>query len=106
MCSALSRLRGHVRTTADAIRWACLLDATAPKAGNVYPGCPFADLTYAHFVTAAEITALLTLSRLNSKTQFLVIADRYTNEIQQARRFEKNWRPGATPLSKWPTVPR
>ena len=25
------------------------------------------------------------------KTQFLVIADRYTNEIQQARRFEKNY---------------
>lgn len=41
--------------------------------------------------SAAEITALITLSRLDTKTRFLVIADRYTNEIQQARRYEKNY---------------
>ncbi len=40
---------------------------------------------------AAEITAFITLSRLESKTRFLVIADRYTSEIQQARRYEKNY---------------
>ncbi len=40
---------------------------------------------------AAEITAFITLDRLDSKTRFLVIADRYTSEIQQARRFEKNY---------------
>ena len=42
---------------ADAVRWACILEATAPKAGNVYPGRDFGDLTYIDFVTAAEITA-------------------------------------------------
>jgi len=40
---------------------------------------------------AAEITAFITLSKLDSKTRFLVIADRYTSEIQQARRYEKNY---------------
>ncbi|MEW5995400.1 MAG: histidine kinase dimerization/phospho-acceptor domain-containing protein, partial [Candidatus Zixiibacteriota bacterium] len=40
---------------------------------------------------AAEITTIITLNKLNNKTRFLVVADRYTNEIQQARRFEKNY---------------
>ncbi|UCD16331.1 MAG: HAMP domain-containing protein [Candidatus Zixiibacteriota bacterium] len=40
---------------------------------------------------AAELTAIITLHRLEEKTRFLVIADRYTYEIQQARRFEKNF---------------
>jgi signal transduction histidine kinase len=40
---------------------------------------------------AAELTAIITLNKLENKTRFLVIADRYTNEIQQARRFEKNY---------------
>lgn len=39
----------------------------------------------------AEITAIITLGELQNKTQFLGVADRYTNEIQQARRFEKNF---------------
>lgn len=40
---------------------------------------------------AAELAAIITLYRLEDKTRFLAIADRYTNEIQQARRFEKNF---------------
>jgi two-component system NtrC family sensor kinase len=40
---------------------------------------------------AAEITAIITLNKLTNKTRFLVVADRYTNDIQQARRFEKNY---------------
>ncbi|MBD3168472.1 MAG: HAMP domain-containing protein [candidate division Zixibacteria bacterium] len=40
---------------------------------------------------AAEITSIITLHRLDNKTRFLVVADRYTNEIQQARRYEKNF---------------
>jgi len=39
----------------------------------------------------AEITSIITLEKLQNKTQFLGVADRYTNEIQQARRFEKNF---------------
>lgn len=39
----------------------------------------------------AEITSIFTLEKLQNKTQFLGVADRYTNEIQQARRFEKNF---------------
>jgi two-component system NtrC family sensor kinase len=39
----------------------------------------------------AGITSIITLNKLQNKTQFLGVADRYTNEIQQARRFEKNF---------------
>ncbi len=43
-------------------------------------------------LTGAMIfSTIIILRRLETKTQFLVIADRYTNEIQQARRFEKNY---------------
>lgn len=40
---------------------------------------------------AAELTAIITLYKLEEKTRFLAIADRYTYEVQQARRFEKNY---------------
>jgi triphosphoribosyl-dephospho-CoA synthase len=42
---------------ADFIRTACVLEATAPKVGNVHPNASFKDLTYDHFVTAAECTS-------------------------------------------------
>jgi len=41
--------------------------------------------------TGASVTAWLTLNRLERKINFLEIADHYTTEIQQARRFEKNY---------------
>ena len=46
-----------VTSPAEAVRWACLLEATAPKVGNVYPGRPFENLSYADFVAAADIAA-------------------------------------------------
>ncbi len=36
-------------------------------------------------------TTVVLLNQLDNKTRYLVIVDRYTNEIQQARRFEKNY---------------
>jgi triphosphoribosyl-dephospho-CoA synthase len=54
----LQPVRAQVRSTADAVRWACILEATAPKAGNVFPGRSHRDLCYFHFVTAAEIAAV------------------------------------------------
>lgn len=44
-------------TLADQIEIACLLEATAPKLGNVHPGAPFHDATYDDFVTAARLVA-------------------------------------------------
>jgi len=41
--------------------------------------------------TGATLTAYATLNRLEKKINFLEIADRYTTEIQQARRFENNF---------------
>ena len=45
------------------------------------------------FLLAAAVTAAawIMLSRLEVRLKFLEVADRYTMEIQQARRFEKNY---------------
>lgn len=57
MIDATLGLRLHAKTPEDAVRWCCILEATAPKAGNVFPSRSFRDLTYQDFVEAAEITA-------------------------------------------------
>jgi len=41
--------------------------------------------------TGMTVSAWLTLNRLQQKLKFLEITDHYTTEIQQARRFEKNY---------------
>lgn len=52
------RVFRHLSSTpADAVRWACVLEATAPKPGNVFPGRGFADLNHGDFIAAAEIAA-------------------------------------------------
>lgn len=51
----LAAIRSTIDSCGDAVRWACVLEATAPKAGNVHPGQSFSDLNYLHFVEAAEI---------------------------------------------------
>ncbi len=55
MVDPLDLIRNAIDSPADAVRWACLLEATAPKPGNVYPGRSFGDLQYLDFVAAAEI---------------------------------------------------
>ncbi|WP_182867574.1 triphosphoribosyl-dephospho-CoA synthase [Stieleria mannarensis] len=57
MTGGLEALRRACTCPADAIRWACVLEATAPKAGNVSPGRDFEDLAYLDFITAAELAA-------------------------------------------------
>ena len=42
---------------ADQIRTACLLEATAPKPGNVHPEAAFVDMTYLDLVRSAEAVA-------------------------------------------------
>ena len=41
----------------ELVRRACLTECSARKPGNVYPGADFPDLTYAHFVAAADVAA-------------------------------------------------
>ena len=41
------------RAIVAAAQLACVIEATAPKPGNVSPGRPFADLTYEDFLAAA-----------------------------------------------------
>ena len=53
----LETIRRQCTRASDAIRWACILEATAPKVGNVYPGRDFQDLSYLDFVAAAQLSA-------------------------------------------------
>ena len=53
----LQPFRHRCTSPSAAIRWACILEATAPKAGNVFPGQSFADLNYSDFIAAAELTS-------------------------------------------------
>ena len=58
MIDRLSAIRRLQTDTAGAIRWACILEAAAPKPGNVHPGSRFNDLCYDDFVSAAETSAV------------------------------------------------
>ncbi|MEM8913552.1 MAG: triphosphoribosyl-dephospho-CoA synthase [Planctomycetota bacterium] len=57
MSDAWQNLNRVVKTPADAILYACILEATAPKPGNVHPTASFDDLSFEDFVTAANIGA-------------------------------------------------
>lgn len=41
----------------NAVEWACILEATAQKPGNVHPRASFADLDYPDFVRAASASS-------------------------------------------------
>jgi len=45
------------QTRGDFVRMACVLEASAPKVGNVHPSASFNDLRFADFVIAADRTA-------------------------------------------------
>ena len=57
MTDPIESIRSICSGPPEAVRWACLLEATSPKAGNVYPGQAFTDLAYVDFVAAAEIAS-------------------------------------------------
>ena len=48
---------GFVWTIGQYVELACILEASAPKAGNVHPGASFADMTYVDFVASAIAVA-------------------------------------------------
>src|SRR5258706_9708705 len=56
MTSIMRSASGEVRLAADvaiAAQLACLIEASAPKPGNVSPGRSFADLSYEDFLASA-----------------------------------------------------
>ena len=57
MSDPLQPLRQLCTSPSTALRWACILEATAPKVGNVFPGHSFEDLSHLDFMVAAEITS-------------------------------------------------
>ena len=57
MPNSLEYLRTLCLTTEDAVHWACILEATSPKPGNVFPSRTFNDLSYLDFVAAAQVSA-------------------------------------------------
>lgn len=54
MHDPLAAYRRLARSAGDRIRWACALEAVAPKFGNVHPSASFADLHAADFLAAGE----------------------------------------------------
>ncbi|MAE62865.1 MAG: triphosphoribosyl-dephospho-CoA synthetase [Phycisphaeraceae bacterium] len=42
-------------TCGQLAQWACLLEVTAPKAGNVHPGASFDDMTWDDFAVSAAV---------------------------------------------------
>lgn len=54
MTSPLASYRQLIATPLDAVSWACALEATAPKLGNVHPSAAFDDLRWRHFAAAAD----------------------------------------------------
>ena len=48
-------------------------------------------LSFVVFAVVVTIGAWILISRLQGRLRFLEAADRYTMEIQQTRRFEKNY---------------
>jgi len=53
-----AELRQWIESPADAVRWACGLEVTAPKLGNVHLSKSFVDLSAAEFLIAAEELAI------------------------------------------------
>ncbi len=43
----------HAWTVAAAAEFACVLEASSPKLGNVHPGAAFVDMNYGHFLKSA-----------------------------------------------------
>lgn len=57
MSHILARYKDFCRSDADAIRWACALEAMSPKLGNVHPTANFPDLKMHHFLIAGDALA-------------------------------------------------
>lgn len=55
--TALAKLRAETRDPVEAIRLACVWEATAPKVGNVHPELAFDDCDYQDFCRAAAVVA-------------------------------------------------
>lgn len=79
MLDPLDLLRTSIHSPADAVRWACLLEAIAPKPGNVYPGRSFVDMQYQDFVTAAELVSRIFAERL------LPISERMLSAVELSK---------------------
>lgn len=55
--TALRQISLPTKTLADQLRAACILECTAPKPGNVFPGASFVDVSYTDFLASAEAIA-------------------------------------------------
>ncbi len=60
-------------TVAAAAQLACVLEATAPKVGNVHPGAAFADMSYSDFLESAAAIASVFESAANLSIGELVL---------------------------------
>lgn len=80
----MNGLRRQVTGDRERTVWACLLEATAIKAGNVHPTASFADLTYRDFIAAAEAIAPVMDSDAVGLGDLVLAAVRVTRERCQS----------------------
>lgn len=78
MANGLNSVRESVHSIGDAVRTACVLEASAPKAGNVYPGQSFDSLHYQDFVVAADLLARAMSASEQSTAQRALVACKET----------------------------
>ena len=79
MPDPLEPYRRLCTSPADAMRWACILEASAPKVGNVHPGRSFKDLACTDFLEAAEITCQ------NFRNRGMRISQRMRDSVLETR---------------------
>ena len=66
---------------AEAAQLACLIEAAAPKVGNVHPGATFSDMQFGHFVSSATVSQSVLQAAENATVGSLVL--RWTQATQQ-----------------------
>lgn len=76
----LTSLRRRLTGDGERTMWACILEATAIKAGNVHPTASFDDLTYRDFIAAAEAIAPVMGNGAGGLGELVLAAVRATRE--------------------------
>ncbi len=64
----------------EAVRIACVMEAAAPKLGNVHPGASFADMRFEHFVASASA-----ISECFRDTPNVGVGEQVLSSVQQMR---------------------
>lgn len=87
--SALGQLRAVATTHAEAIRLACLWEATAEKVGNVHPSASFADCDFGDFCAAAAAIAPVLAGERAGGSAAAAVGDRVLAAVAATQRLTR-----------------